>query len=83
MARFSMYDDAALQTQQEKIFTELRPPLVEVLPPGMNKDTFKVMCDELRSISGEENLFISRDLMHFMDPFYWDEQTNLPSAAIW
>ena len=83
MACLNMYVDPGLQAHQEKIFTESRCPWADVLPPGMDKETFARMCHELGSICGDDNFFTGTGLMHFTDPFYWNERSHLPSAAIW
>lgn len=76
------YEDHVVQQAHDRVFEQNRSEPRYCLPPGMTEDQFRGVVQNLKTIVGDDHVFIEDSLLHFSDPFS-PSPKNFPSAAAW
>ncbi|KAH7089418.1 hypothetical protein FB567DRAFT_568341 [Paraphoma chrysanthemicola] len=75
------YADSTLQKHHNHAFQTVPATKQNVLPPGLDAETFERVLVRLRDVVGEENVAVGEGLRDFRDPYPLQIGENQPSAA--
>jgi hypothetical protein len=81
-----MYQDGDLQAKHEALFcNSTLCPLEPILPPNVSKSDFEHALVAFANVVRRENVVTGPSLVNYVDPYqmWYEEERNVPSAAVW